>query len=740
MLFFIFLFFYFFYLEFFFHCPGLFPSVHLVVSEKQDLFHLAYNKVLDKKTDMGKVRGRRSHKKEVRESEDGVDSSASVNPDLGQENGQNDNESMPFFGLVDSNELTYFHQAEQTLNLNTFSTPEEKALFIDSIFNEAKGKELKLVTNQICSKLMERLILNSTLKQIHQLFSAFNGRFYDLSRQKYSSHVLETFLVRCAALIEKEILFSGYNGEEPEEEEEEEEEREGWVSMENMFLYIVGEFKSHLKSMMKDKYASHVLRLTLLVMTGKELPSSVESNSILRSKKSKIARKMIEIKDSEDYQKKFQVPTSFKDELKDVLKEIVAGETSESLRELAISSISSPTVQLLIQLEGIVDRERTIWKMIFNGDDAHAEPKEREKEGAFVEYLLSDNVGSHFLQNAIENQKVKSVERIYDAYMRDRIVKLAKRETTGVYVVESMMEKLKSKQQLEILDELIPVLNELIVNNLDIGGKIVDCSARNDNYRREDIVDKFVEFFSRGNKDGDIFENVLKLASSTLHSTKDDWPTSEERRRALFLERLIAFDQDRILKMCVEALLDMDNETLLKFCKHGVFSHIVESILSMRDSLEMVDRKRILNKFLSAGPQNIVDLACNSTGSHVVDQLWMFTARLNMYKERIARAMFDRRDNVKSTLYGRMVWKNWNMELYCRKFNDWKWLVKEQEQETAISSSVASSSASSSAKLGPKRNLEGGDQAHADAAGSGAGPRKRRRTGGHGRGRNGRHV
>jgi nucleolar protein 9 len=625
---------------------------------------------------MGKVRGRRVKKDDVEDvpEENNIENDASVvetSIDTPKEN-----ESTAFFGLVDSNELTYFNKAEQTLNLNTFATPEERALFIDSIFQEAKGKELKLVTNHICSKLMERLILDSTVRQIYQLFNAFNGKFYDLSRQKYSSHVIETFLVKVAALIEKEILAGGLD---LDDEDEEDEESGGWVSMENMFLFIIGDFKPNLKKMIKDTYASHVLRMALLVMTGKELPSSTESNSILRSKKSKNIRKSFEIKDSDDYKKKFQVPASFKPELKELLNVFLDNETTESLRELAIDSIASPVVQVLIQLEGIVDRDRTIWKTIFNGDNESLDEKERAKEGAFVEYLLSNNIGSHFLQNAVENQKTKIVERIYNSYMKDRIVKLAKRETTGMYVVETMMEKLKSKQQLEILDNLVPQLNELIVNNIDVGSKIIDCSVRNNNYKKAEIIEKFIEFFNKGTATDDLFENVLKLSTSTLFSTKEEWPTSEERRRALLLEKLLEYDEDKILKLSIAKLMDFDNEVLLKFCKHPVFSHIVESILSMRETLTLVQRKQLLNKLLGQGSDNIVDLACDSTGSHIIDKVWMFTFKLNMYKERVARALYDNRDTIKITIYGRMVWKNWNMENYCRKFNDWKWQVKEEE-------------------------------------------------------------
>lgn len=627
---------------------------------------------------MSKVRGRRV-KKNQEEEIAGSNVEKYVKQDVvDEEKDFESKEEQVFFGLVDANELTYFRQAEQTLNINTFGTSEERAMFVNSIFQEAKGKELKLVTNQIGSKLMERLIFECSLAHMHQLFNTFSGRFYELSRHKFSSHVIEAFLVRCAALIEKEILSNGYD--EADYEFIDEAETEEWVSMENMFLFIINDFKTHLKKIITDKYASHVLRLALLVMTGKELPSAVESNSILRSKKSKIARKTIDLKDSEDHKKKFQVPSSFKEELSEVLKEIVKNQTTEKFRELAINPIASPVIQLLIQLEGIVDKERTVWRLIFNGDDENADLKDREKEGAYVEYLLSDKVGSHFLQNAITNQKTKSVERIYNAYMKDRLEKLAKRETTGVYVIEAMMEKLKSKQQLEILDKLIPILNELMINNIDIGGKIVDCSIANNNYKKEEIVGKLVEFFSKGAEQYDLFENILKLSLSTLHSTKDDWPTAEERRRSFLFEKLIEFDSDKILHLSVKNFLDLDEVVLLKFCKHGVFSHVVESMLKMRDSLTLPERRNILNKLLGQGSSNLVEFACHSTASHIIDKFWMFTFKLNMFKERIARSLLENKDIIKNTVYGRMVWKNWNMELYCRKFNDWKWNIKEEEK------------------------------------------------------------
>lgn len=62
-------------------------------------------------------------------------------------------------------------------------------------------------------------------------------------------------------------------------------------------------------------------------------------------------------------------------------------------------------------------------------------------------------------------------------------------------------------------------------------------------------------------------------------------------------------------------------------------------------------------------------------------QIVEFTAKLTLYKERIAKALVLETEKVKNSIYGRQVWKNWKLELYVRKMWDWKKLIKEQEFE-----------------------------------------------------------
>ena len=84
---------------------------------------------------------------------------------------------MPFYGLLDDQEQEYFKQADSLLELDEFPTPDERKLFLESIFQEARGKELKIACSQSCSRLMERMIAVSTPGQLKALFKSFSGQY-----------------------------------------------------------------------------------------------------------------------------------------------------------------------------------------------------------------------------------------------------------------------------------------------------------------------------------------------------------------------------------------------------------------------------------------------------------------------------------------------------------------------------------------------------------------------------------
>ena len=84
--------------------------------------------------------------------------------------------AMPFYGMLDEDEQEYFKRADDMLELNHFADPDERSMFLASVWKEADGKELKIANSQSCSRLMERLILLSAPDQLKRLFQKFSSQ------------------------------------------------------------------------------------------------------------------------------------------------------------------------------------------------------------------------------------------------------------------------------------------------------------------------------------------------------------------------------------------------------------------------------------------------------------------------------------------------------------------------------------------------------------------------------------
>jgi nucleolar protein 9 len=135
-----------------------------------------------------KKRGRRSERKrqpetELEESENKrqkqdeevVQNEAAFedNPDyIPFEDAERSNEK-PFYGMLDEQEIEYFHKAGEMVEMNQFPEPEDRDDFVRTVYTQLAGKELKVAFTQGTSRTLERIIQLSNSSQLKQLFKAF---------------------------------------------------------------------------------------------------------------------------------------------------------------------------------------------------------------------------------------------------------------------------------------------------------------------------------------------------------------------------------------------------------------------------------------------------------------------------------------------------------------------------------------------------------------------------------------
>lgn len=593
-----------------------------------------------------------------------------------------------FFGLMDSTELEYFKQAESTLAADIFSSPEERAGFIHGVFEEAKHKEMKLATNQSCSQLLERLITVGNSLQLHELFRSFSGNYLALAKHKYSSHCLEALFSKSAGLIESEMALSNpldlyKTTREEENNDNHDYTDEPQITMENLFLFMVEELRKELNDLPKHPYGSHVLRTVLSVLSGSPI-----SPNIIRSKKSRTMRKIVDMMSpgnddgplgKQSSSSSYQTPDAFTECLGKLIHDMTANLDSTSARELAIDKLSSPVITTIISIQlraNIKKPKSPLLDLIFISP-AISMNKDPTEE-SFVEYLLSDSVGSHFFESTIAVMPIKTMERLYNLYMKSRVDKLCRRES-GNFVIQAVLKRLKPDQGRQVLDQLIGDIDILLSSNIPMVRAIVE-TATILNYRIQDISNIFTAKYkvSVHKTSNDFLENVLQLDNSTLGNTKDDWPTAEEMNRALLVQVLVRATP-KFLNYVSQGLIDLPTKRLVDFAKHSVFSHVLDACLVPQADITL--RRKLLNKLIQS--DLLADLACNAYASHSIDHLWDYTYKLKFLRERVAEVLVKNAEQIKSSRYGIRVWGNWKLEKYIRKRYEWWILVKQQEDAIA---------------------------------------------------------
>ncbi|ODV92864.1 hypothetical protein CANCADRAFT_30887 [Tortispora caseinolytica NRRL Y-17796] len=587
-----------------------------------------------------KKRGRRIKKDEVKVVEDVYESQ---DQSMDQFNESQDDGFIPFeeqqksnifFGVLTPDETEYFSRAESLLSLKgNFDSADEKALFLQSVIAEIKGKELKLACDQIGSKLIERIIVSSTLDDSIHILEAFLPHLIDLSQHHYASHCLEALLIKCGTA--------------------------GISEVNDTILNVANEFQSNVSKLIVDPYSSHSLRVLLLVLSGEPL-----SSDALRSKRSSKARAMTNLNTSFQNDPR-EVPEEWKTTAKDIINTILnMYDTISDLRSAAINPISGPVFQLAVQIDSQSNGTVVVNKLF---KPAYEEKDDKEK--AFMEYLLSDPAGSRLFESVLEFAPYKFKLRLYKLYCRDRLKLLSGREVGG-FIIEKLMSALRYKDRVEILDELWPSIPSYLKTNLRLLRACV-VTSKMCNHHVDQLTAELLDQCDGKN----MLVTVLPILaiSSSLH--EDRSTRLEEMNAVLFLTEFSKFTQ-KAFDHIVDGLLEIKTELCMEMCKHNSYARIWESVFE-NQWLTPIQARKLINRLFG----NFGQLATDKTGSFVVDSCFKATKGLVNYKERIAKELVANESSIRESVSGRNVWKNWDMDNYMFHYSDWMTRMREMQEK-----------------------------------------------------------
>ncbi|GAB7361327.1 hypothetical protein MBLNU230_g1383t1 [Neophaeotheca triangularis] len=596
----------------------------------------------------------------------------------------------PFFGLLDESEQEYFSRANEMLEANAFAESEERELFVENVWKEAKGKELKIACSQSCSRLMERLIASSGPEQIKGLWRGLEGNFVHLMGHRFASHCCESLFLKAAPHVSDEVVSGQQKASMKDQDPD-----EIYVSMENLFLHTLAELEGNVGYLMMDRFASHPLRVLLLVFSGAPLDSTSTKRVLASKRKEGItANGTNKANDEEEKSSKRPIPDSFSEALDKLISASVAGLDTDKLRALATHPIGNPTLQLLLQLElshfgkDRAKDENSVIKTLLPDDPITAE----SSTAAFINGLIYDPIGSHLVEKIIENAPGKLFKNLYRTFFKERIASFARNEIAQ-YVVIGILERLSRPDLLEAHELLAPTIPALLERNRtaivrtliercvvrDVDTKSIAAAIDSTYHGPEGFeIRRLLKVEEAPTTNGDgpshnpTTNGVHEAADPSHHFQRESQPVKVQFN---LLAQSMLLVPGSLSALILDSIITIPTSSLLSLATDPIATRTLQAALTTRNA-SIINVRKLLNPFRG----HFAALATSTAGSHVVDCAWEGTHGLAFLRERIAEELAEAEAELRESSCGRAVWRNWKMDMYKRRRGDW---VKQSQNKAS---------------------------------------------------------
>jgi hypothetical protein len=449
--------------------------------------------------------------------------------------------------------------------------------------------------------------------------------------------------------------------------------------MDKCFLDTMSEIESNIGFLMTDRFASHVLRVLLVVFSGESLDSS--ANKQLMQSKNKESIKVEGKEKSETKDQNRKVPEPFSVALEKLLSDSIAGLDTEQLRALATSPNGNPTLQLLLRLElshfgkQRAKDESSVIRTLLPDEPITAE----SSSAAFINAMIYDNIGSRLIETLVESAPAKLFKNIYGTLFKERLPSYARNEIAS-FVACRIMERLGKDELLAAHESIAPTIPSLLERNrTNIVRTLIErCTVRG-------IDTKAIAVHINSTWDGPDGFEIKKLLKI------DDTPDSKSSKRsenasnanatgAAFvakasepvkahfnvLAQAMLSVPGALSSLVLDALIGLDAETLFSMSKDAIVSRTLQAALTSHNASTITVRK-LVQRFYG----HIGEMSLDKAASHVVDCIWEGTHGLAFIRERIAEELAENEAQLRESPCGRAVWKNWKMDMYKRRRGDW---------------------------------------------------------------------
>ncbi|KAJ2368725.1 Nucleolar protein 9 [Coemansia sp. RSA 2607] len=581
------------------------------------------------------------------------------------------------YGLVNPDLQKYIKSCEEMLDDSRFESAEDREIFVNNVYTEMKNYELQLTTDNSCSLILEKIFGISSDYQIRRFLSLTREDIVRLAVHRFSSHAIQTLLLLSAVALEREVRGETNDFDTSAAAEDGDGEANGHQAVrtqlptfEELVLEIAKTMTAHWTYLMADEFASHVLRVLLLVMSGRPIEDQTNPKGAVKSKRS---AKYAEERNGAPAQRQAltqtrEVPASFGRALKKLLSTTSATMSDIVARGFINNTVGSPVLQLMIDLQAEYAQaeyagsllDKCLMGLVSEGS------VENSRRDAAIRLMFEDVVGSHFLQSVARIASQKLLQTIYDRYVRGNLKALAFHPIAN-FVVQSVFSNAKSERQLKaMITEAGPMFESLLFKNRPgVVRALIDSCVRLNAGHLEIINALYAGFGAKSSDERKELINLLAFLLKYNDFVNADYDRLQFKiQGALIIQSILQFPGDGN-EPIVESFSSQSPERILSWCKDPSGSRIVEAVLKS-PQVSAKSKQQVFALFSG----RCSELSMDKFGSRIFETFWDI-ADIGQ-KEKAIQELVLQETQLKDNFFGRFVLRNCRVDQYKRRAEEWR--------------------------------------------------------------------
>lgn len=582
---------------------------------------------------------------------------------------------------IDRETYDYFLRVFEQLNHGFEDDPETKDIFVSNVFETTLKEEVALCSNQLVSRVLERLMPLSTPEVRVRFMECLADDLRIVAVDPFASHVLQTLLLLAT--------FDKLKNESNEAKDSQLVFRRNWVVRVSKFMI------NNFDEFSNNVYASHLLRTCFQCLGGTQI-----EDTITRSKKSRDQQgSQANVRSTEVVPmincKETQLSCTADENtyLYEPLILAVNKTLSCNLVEMASVDTSSAVIQALILVLSKTNLKEECKKIcehiletIFKGkpllplnDDPNSEDPPEEEDNI----LHYESCCRLFETIIIASEKMPKVFKKCKKILEVNICNWSL-HPVGNFAVQRFLDKCSDKDVIEKwyesafddnLEEILAAGNSGVVLSLTQAIRrlcvkqahfLVSIMKTLHCYEPSQHQLKVVPLLS--------YLSTRESYEEATQSVANSAPLSVNLRGSLIIQELLNFNKP--IKI-VNSILDMDANELKTLLCDPRGCHITDSFM-----LSSTIGEKSRDGLIKVLHGHLVAMACSKHGSRSIDKIWEKASQKG--REMIAQELSSQLPLLTSNNVGRFIAQNLCLSTYKRSKEEWRLHLQNQEKQKIL--------------------------------------------------------